>query len=246
MPYSIEHTNNNLSINDLKEKFSDYNQFSLKDILEFYRLKDPLIKKTTVQWRVTRLLELEIMQRIGRGKYTIGNYRKFIPYPTSQIEKANHHLINKFPDSKYCIWSTEWLKTYLTKLDVQIIFVEGTGNEPINFYFHLWEQRYCSVYYKLLDKVSKMFYKNSIIVRKMISGSPLIESEGIFYAHLEKIIVDLYCDWNLIYPHNQPNFQQLLKKLHKDFSINESKLLRYADRRNKKKIFAKYLKKLKP
>ncbi|MBB4804796.1 hypothetical protein HNP38_000068 [Chryseobacterium defluvii] len=244
MPYSLNETIKNLNISDFKDNFIKYPEFSLSDILKFYQLQTPAIKKSTVQWRVTRLLELGVIQRIGRGKYTIGNYRKFIPYPTSQIKKAHHHLISKFPDSKYCVWSTEWLKTYLTKLDVQIIFVEGIGNEPINFYFHLWEQRYCSVYYRLLDKVSKMFYKNSIVVRKMISGSPLTESEGIFYAHLEKIIVDLYCDWNLIYPHEKPTFQQLLKKLHKDFSINESKLLRYADRRKKKEIFIRLLKKL--
>jgi len=242
MPYLLEDTINNLSINTLKENFSDRNQFDLKEILDFYRLKDPLVKKTTVQWRVTRLLELGIIQRIGRGKYRAGNYRKFEPYSTNQIKKAHNHLIRKFPDSHYCFWSTEWLKTYLTELDVQIIFVEGTGNGSVNFYFHLWEKRYCSVYYGLPDRVSKMFYKNIIIVKKMISGSPLIESDGVFYPHLEKIIVDLYCDWSSIYPYDNPTFQQLLKKLYKDFSINESKLLRYADRRKKKESFIKILK----
>ena len=84
MPYLLEDTINNLSINTLKENFSDRNQFDLKEILDFYRLKDPLVKKTTVQWRVTRLLELGIIQRIGRGKYRAGNYRKFEPYSTNQ------------------------------------------------------------------------------------------------------------------------------------------------------------------
>lgn len=241
MPCSLNATIDNLSINKLKEKFSDCDQFSLKDILDFYRLKEPLAKKETVQWRITRLLGLGIIQRIGRGKYTVGKYKKFEPYSTKQIMKAHHYLTSKFPDSKYCVWSTEWLKIYLTKLDVQTIFVEGTGNDPINFYFHLWEQRYCSIYYGLLDKVSKTFYKNSIIIRKMMSGSPLIESDEISYPHLEKIIVNLYCDWNLIYPHDKPTFQQLLKKLHKDFSINQSKLLNFCvmptEKRKRKFLF---------
>lgn len=79
----------------------------------------------------------------------------------------------------------------------------------------------------------------------MISGSPLMESDGIFYAHLEKIIVDLYCDWNKIYPYKKPTFYLLFKKLNKDYSINESKLLRYADRRKKKQVFTKFLDRLK-
>lgn len=245
MPYSLKDTINNLSINALKEKFSDYKQCSLKEILDFYRLKEPLIKKTTVQWRVTRLLELGIIQRIGRGKYKVGKYKKFEPYSTKQIMKAHHYLTTQFPDAKYCIWSTEWLKDYLPELDVKVIFIEGIGKYPSSFFFHLWEQKYCTVYYELPTRVSKMYYKNIIIIRKMISGSPLVESGEITYPHLEKIIVDLYCGLNSIYPYDKPTFQQLFKKLHKDFSINESKLLRYADRRKKKETFAKYLKKLK-
>lgn len=246
MPYSLKDTINNLSVNSLKEKFSDYKQFSLKEILDFYRVKEPLVKKTTVQWRVTKLLELGIIQRIGRGKYTMGNYRKFKPYSTRQIKKTHHNLISGFPDAKYCLWSTEWLKTYLPELSVQIIFVEGIEKEPSSFFFHLWEKREGTVWYGLPKRISKTFGKKQVIVRRMISGSPLLETEGIFYAHLEKIIVDLYCDWDSFYPDNKPAFQKLLKKLHKDFSINESKLLRYADRRKKKEVFVKILKRVKP
>lgn len=244
MPYSLKDTINNLSINTLKERFSKNSQFSLKEILDFYRLKEPIIKKTTVQWRVTKLLELGIIQRIGRGKYTMGNYQKFEPYSTKQIKKIHNHLISKFPDSKYCIWSTEWLKTYLTKLDVQIIFVEGVGKEPSSFFFHLWEKREGTVWYGLPKRISKTFGKKQVIVKRMISGSPLVESEGIFYPHLEKIVVDLCCCWDSIHPYGKPTFQQLLKNLYKDFSINESKLLRYADRRKKKQTFIKILKKI--
>lgn len=79
----------------------------------------------------------------------------------------------------------------------------------------------------------------------MVSGSPLMGLDGIFYPHLEKIIVDLYRVWNLIYTYESPTFYLFFKKLCKDFSINESKLLRYADRRKKKEVFVKFLKKLK-
>ena len=87
--------------------------------------------------------------------------------------------------------------------------------------------------------------QNVIIIKKLISGSPLVESNEIVYPHLEKMIVDLYCDWDKIHPYKNPTFYKFFKKLYSNFSINESKLLRYADRRKKKMVFVKHLQRLK-
>lgn len=130
-------------------------------------------------------------------------------------------------------------------MKTQTTFVEGTGTYPSRFFFHLWEKKDSVVFFGSAIRDSNTFGKNIVIVRKMISGSPLMESDGIFYAHLEKIIVDLYCDWNKIYPYKKPTFYLFLKKLNKDYSINENKLLRYADRRKKKQVFIKFLDRLK-
>lgn len=180
-------------------------------------MKESLIKKTTVQWRVTRLLELGIIQRIARGRYSIGEQTVFRPYLTPQINKIYNHLVTEFSNNKYCIWSTEWLKTYLPRMKVQITFVEGIRTHPSSFFFHLWEKRDGTVWYGLPKKVSKTFGKKQTIVRKMISGSPLMESDEIFYAHLEKIIVDLYCDWNSIYPYENQLLNNYLKSCAKTF-----------------------------
>lgn len=56
MPYSLNDTINNLFINDLKDNFSNRDEFRLDDIILFYTLKDSEIKKSTIQWRVSRLL----------------------------------------------------------------------------------------------------------------------------------------------------------------------------------------------
>ena len=245
MPYSLNDTFNNLNINDLIDKFFNRNEFRLEDIILFYTSKDSDIKKITIQWRVTRLLELGVIQRIGRGKYAMGKYQKFIPYPTLQTKKIHRLLISEFPEAKFCLWSTEWIKSYLPDLDVQITFVEGIGIQSSQFFMYLWEQKDGVVFYGLPTKTSKKFSKNIVVVRKMISGSPLVESNEIVYPHLEKMIVDLYCDWTKIYTYKNPTFYKFFKKLHSNFSINESKLLRYADRRKRKEFFLKCMQRLK-
>ena len=95
MPYSLKDTINNLSINDLKNNFFNRDEFHLDDIILFYTLKDSEIKKSTIQWRVSRLLKLGIIQRTGRGKYALGNFQKFTPYPTPNIKKVHQIIMQK-------------------------------------------------------------------------------------------------------------------------------------------------------
>ena len=106
MPYSLNDTINNLCINDLKDNFSNRDEFRLDDIILFYTLKDSDIKKSTIQWRVSRLLKLGIIQRTGRGKYALGSFQKFTPYPTSNIKKVHQIIMQRCFNVKYCIWST--------------------------------------------------------------------------------------------------------------------------------------------
>ncbi len=146
MPYSLNDTIKNLYINDLTDKFSNSYEFRLEDIILFYTLKDSEIKKATIQWRVTRLLELGVIQRIGRGKYAIGKYQKFMPYSTSQIKKIYHLLISEFPEVKFCLWSTECIKSYLPDLEVQITFVEVNWKAIKSFiYASLGAKRWCCI-----------------------------------------------------------------------------------------------------
>lgn len=47
-----------------------------------------------------------------------------------------------------------------------------------------------------------------------------MESNEVVYPHLEKRIVDLYCD--KLYPNDKTTFYKILKKLYFTFSINET------------------------
>lgn len=62
MPYSLKNTINNLYINDLKYNFSNRDEFRLEDIILFYTSKNSDSKKSTIQWRVSRLLKLGIIK----------------------------------------------------------------------------------------------------------------------------------------------------------------------------------------
>ncbi len=166
-----------------------------------------------------------------------------LPNPKHKKGTSNYHA--KVFNVKYCIWSTQWLESFLPDIASQYTtFIEVENNNGATIFFELWKNAE-NVFYKIPSKIPRQFGKNVIIIKKLISGSPLVESNEIVYPYLEKMIVDLYCDWDKIHPYKNPTFYKFFKKLYSNFSINESKLLRYADRRKKKMVFLKHLQRLK-
>lgn len=71
-----------------------------------------------------------------------------------------------------------------------------------------------------------------VTVRKMVSGFAMIRSDEGFFAGLEKIGVELYGEWNKIYPDRKPAFYLFLKRLNKDYLINHNN----AHRRKRKQV----------
>lgn len=116
----------------------------------------------------------------------------------------------------------------------------------VTVWFKLWKQKIGFIFSGSITNVFKETRKRNIIfVRKLRSEPPIFESNGIYFPHLEKMIIDVYCDWDKIYPKEKPTFYILFRRIYKNFSVNESRLLRYADRRKKKEIFEIFLKRKK-
>lgn len=109
------------------------------------------------------------------GKYALGNIQKFTPYPTPNIKKVHQIIMQRCFNVKYCIWSTQWLESFLPDIVSQYItFVEVEKSNSAIVFFDLLENAE-NVFYKTPSKIPKQFGKNVIIIKKLISGSPLIE-----------------------------------------------------------------------
>ncbi len=81
----------------------------------------------------------------------------------------------------------------------------------------------------------------AIIVRPMISESPLIQIGNTQLPSLEKILVDLYTEKKLFYFIQGSELRNIFKRAVEKYTVNFSKLLRYAKRRGKEKELQKIL-----
>jgi hypothetical protein len=86
--------------------------------------------------------------------------------------------------------------------------------------------------------------ENVVIVKSLISESPLYEDEGIPIASMEKLLIDIICDKEVYSAQNQ-EAEFIFKNAAAKYNISTARLKRYATRRNKlsefKNLIDKYL-----
>lgn len=163
----------------------------------------------------------------------------------SPKEKSISEKINKeFPYLEFCIWDSSVLSEFTihqANQFYQLIEVEKDATQAI--FLYLKENKY-SVF---LDPTKDVFEKyitennNIIIVKTLITEAPIQNINGINTPSLEKILVDIFCDETIFSAYQGNEMRTIYKEAFSKYSINRSKLLRYASRRGKKGEIETYI-----
>lgn len=233
----------NLHIEQLNQEFTPTDVFSTSDIVQFYKKFEPKILKPTVNWRVYELVNRNIFERIGKGKFRLGSGTTFIPDLNTKHFKVSATIKTKFPFTTYCIWDSSFIKEFnqhITKNSFMLVDVER-GSEK-------------SIYYLLREQLKEVFMfpgremlgdyfsdlKKPIIVRTLVSEAPYKEVRNVPVATLEKILVDIFSDEEFAYLRSN-EMVLIFKSAFERYTVSESKLIRYADRKRKKKPLLDFL-----
>ena len=80
-----------------------------------------------------------------------------------------------------------------------------------------------------------------MIIKSLVSEAPIQNVKGINTAPLEKMLVDVFCDDVLFSAQQGGEMRTLFREALNKYSVNENRMLRYADRRRKKESLTKYL-----
>lgn len=184
------------------------------------------------------------LNRIGRGKYAIGEGKNFIPEISSKMKTISNKLKKEFPYLNICIWNTSSLNEFMVHQPGRfylLIEVEKEATQSV-FYF-LKEAKYSVFIEPTSDLLEKYLpnEKESLIVKSLVSEAPTQIVKGINTASLEKMLVDVYCDDVIFSAQQGAEMRTLFKEALIKYSLNENRMLRYADRRRKKEGFQKYL-----
>ena len=231
---------NKLDINNFEQYFGNNAIIPFQDIENYYRANEPVIPYTTINWRIYRLVQSGILRRVGKSLYQIGKTKPFIPTINGKMQKIATFLQKRFPFAQYCQWDLSWINAFahhLINFNVSLVDVE---KDVVDSVYYALKEQFSKVMavQNLYDGLSE--FNNYIIVRPLITESPIRETGKIHTATLEKMLVDLAIDKEFM-PFQGGEIYTIFESAMEQYTINQNTLLRYAARKNKKEEIKKII-----
>ena len=210
--------------------------FGLQDLYAYFD-GEADISRQTISWYLTKLTETGQLRRIGHGKYTIQVKQHFDVIPTDNQRKLNEELKQHWPFAHFCIYDGNIISPLQHHLAANNITYIETEREATSAVFnHLRDQGQKAylrptrdLIYHYIDLSQPAFF-----VKPLITESPVLEREGIQVPTLEKLLVDLQKDPDFFYLQEAEGVN-IFRNALSLYTINESRLLRYAGRRGIRK-----------
>lgn len=233
----------NLHIQELQAKFENNEYFQMEDLFAFYQSFKPTITKSTVNWRIYTLVKIDIIKRIGRGKYKCGQESTFTPHISQKALKINSFMKTNFPYLNYIIWhisEINLVSQHLINKDTYYVEVERDAIDAV------FEQLREKFKYVLKGKTNEDVYfgESVIVVRLLVTGSPTQSITKVPTTTIEKLLVDLFADKEFEFLQGY-ELNHVFNNAFSTYTININKLLRYASRKAKRDQILEFIKTIK-
>ncbi|RYY08040.1 MAG: hypothetical protein EOP43_01345 [Sphingobacteriaceae bacterium] len=201
--------------------------------------------KSTFNWRIFEFVKQFELKRIGRGQLMIGQEVAFFQPYTEQLNEIGSYIQDQFPFADYCLWDTGILNEFSHHLQRgSFIIVDVEKDAAQSVYFQL-KERFKPVFFRVnVDLVFDFANDNDkpLLIRNMVSESP-VSHGSIKTPTLEKILVDVFSDPEFVYLEGVERVHIFLNAFEK-YTINRTKLFRYAARKGKKQELMEYIDKI--
>jgi hypothetical protein len=232
-----------LNIVGLKLFFKEFEHFETTDIIAFYKQSDPDINPRTVNWRVYSLIQLGVINRIGRGKFMLGSQQNYMPDISPKIKTIYSKIKKEFPFLNICIWNTSIINEFMRHQPGRFYFIIEVEKDSIqSVFYNLKEMNYAVFSEPTSDILEKYLPNNKdiFIVKSLVTEAPTQNIKGINTISLEKLLVDIFCDNIIFAPQQGSEMRTIFETALTKYAINQSRMLRYANRKGKKESFTKY------
>ena len=234
-----------LHTDSIKHHFKSKVVFETKDIVDFYEQFEKDIKPTTINWRVYTLVKEGVLQRIGRGKFRLGEGRKYIPEISKETKSIFKKLKTEFPYANFCVWNTSVLNEFMQHQPNRFLLLVETDKETANSIFYFLREIQKPGFIEPTNDILKKYIlneKEAFVVKLLVSEAPTQNINEVETATIEKILVDIFCDDIIFSAQQGAEMRTIFKEAFTKYTINQSKMLRYADRRGKKEELNQFVK----
>ncbi len=229
--------NKNKTEKNITEYFGKVNSFTRAELYDYYRQFQPELKYQTFGWRLYELKRKKIINEVKKGVYQINEKKTYQPLIDEKMKEIYSKITNEFFDINLVIWSTKWINDFSLHQTFHNFYILETEYEYSESLFNkMKELNIPNVFLKPDDKLISKYVigeDEPIVIKNLISKSPIKKLEEIKIPTLEKIIVDLFCDKKVFYMYQGHELKEILRNAVSDYTLNFTKLFHYARRRGK-------------
>lgn len=189
-------------------------------------------------------MQKSVLYRIGRGIYSFKNGIKFSPEIPHKLKLLNSKLKKVFPFLTVCLWSSSLLNEFTMHQASQPFLIIETDKDSTNAVFQYLKEKNYAVFIEPTENIIERYASNEnkyIVVKPLISETPIQSINNVYTVTLEKVLVDIFCDKIVFSAYQGNEMKTIFREAFNKYSINEGKLFRYANRRGKKEELKKYL-----
>ncbi len=227
-----------VTTNDILNFAFTHKVFSRKELIANLRIHNQLEAPNSISEQINRLLKSGQLIRLERGVYklSVGARKDFSVVSSEEIEKINQQIKSRFPFVDYCLWSGAVLMPYMHHIpNLNFLFVD-VEREVAESVFNLLNSdgnKRVFLMPTLTDFERYINTNEAIIIRPLISESPLQMVGGINTPTIEKILVDIVGDVEFSFLQGA-EINYVYTTIFERHKVNKNKLLRYATRRGRK------------
>lgn len=229
----------------IKHYFGAETVFSVKNIFACLQSKEPELKESTFRWRLYALQQAGVLQHVKRGYYALQTEKTlFAPVLDNQLIKISQLFLKTYPEINYCLWSTAWLHDYMVHQPVNYFYVFETEKDVLESCFHLFRTHKITAFQNPDNNLMVNYVtqnNGSVVLKPLISRSPLKNAEKTTIPSPEKILVDIFCDDHIYYIYQGEELRNIFETMFAKHPINFTTLLYYANRRKRKKQITDFL-----
>lgn len=218
------------------------NNFTLCELADYVRSRK-VISDSGILWHIKKLIKQNKLSRFSRGIYGTFTKREFVPMLTSELKQLYWDISSEFPLIDVTVYSGQ---------DITALQHHLSANNAI--YVEVTKEVSEAVFHYLIDKKIKAYHKpnsdfmydyvdlseNCVIVKPLISESPVKKIEGICVPTLEKLLVDINGDSDFYYLQDV-EASNIMDNARSLYQLNIPKMLRYASRRGIREKMLSYL-----
>lgn len=186
-----------------------------------------------------------ILQRIGRGRFTIGKGKSYFPEIPLAIKNIFKKLKAAFPYAKICIWNTFVINEFMQHQPNRFFVLVETDKETTNSIFYFLREIKKPVFIEPTEDILEKYIvddKEIFIVKSLVTEAPTQIISGVETVTIEKMLVDIFCNDVVFSAQQGAEMRIIFEEAFTKYTINLSKMLRYADRRRKKEELLNFIK----